>query len=68
MDYNEKLAQLDRHISEHPTDYQAVISRLKVRSDAIEHEIYKRKIYRLKRLAEVRRQLREIDNGEEHKQ
>lgn len=55
MDYAKKLEALDRHISEHPTDYQAVIARLKTRSDAIEHQLYLRKIERLKRVAEYRR-------------
>lgn len=60
MDYNERLENLDKHIAEHPKDYQAVIARLKVRSDAIEHQMYLRKVARLKRVAEFRRQ----NNGE----
>lgn len=59
MDYNERLARLDRHLDEHPTDYQAVISRLKVRSDAIEHEQYMRKVERIKKVAHYRRMLNE---------
>ena len=59
MDYKRKLRRLDEHLAEHPTDYQAVISRMKTRSDAIEHEIYKQKIDRLQRLAEVRKQMKE---------
>ena len=55
MDYTEKLKRLDKHIEEHPTDYQAVISRMKTKSDAIEHQMYLRKIKRLKRVAEYRR-------------
>ena len=47
----------------HPHDYQTVIARVKTISDAYEHELYKRKIYRMKRLAEVRRQLKEIEDG-----
>ena len=54
MDYNKRLQSLDRHIAEHPTDYQAVIARFKVRSDAIEHQMYLKKIARLKRIAEYR--------------
>ena len=61
MDYAKKLEALDRHISEHPTDYQAVIARLKTRSDAIEHQLYLRKIERLKRVAEYRR----VHNGDQ---
>ena len=59
MDYERKLRRLDEHLAEHPSDYQAVISRLKVRSDAIEHQIYMRKIDRLKRIAEVKKQVKE---------
>lgn len=55
MDYTEKLKRLDKHIEEHPTDYQAVIARMKTKSDAIEHQMYLRKIKRLKRVAEYRR-------------
>lgn len=56
MDYAQRLKNLDAHIAEHPKDYQAVIARLKVRSDAIEHEMYLRKINRLKRIAKFRRE------------
>lgn len=59
MDYNKRLASLDRHLEEHPTDYQAVISRLKIRSDAIEHEQYQRKIERIKKIAYYRRMMNE---------
>ena len=59
MDYERKLRRLDEHLAEHPSDYQAVISRLKARSDAIEHQIYMRKIDRLKRIAEVKKQVKE---------
>lgn len=55
MDYNERLAKLDKHIAEHPKDYQASIARLKTYSDAVEHQMYLRKIARLKRVAEFRR-------------
>ena len=55
MDYNDRLAKLDKHIAEHPTDYQASISRLKTYSDAVEHQMYLRKIERLKRVAEFRK-------------
>ena len=56
MDYNERLERLDRHIEEHPKDYQAVIGRMKCYSDAIEHQMYLRKIERLKRVAKFRRE------------
>lgn len=56
MDYTQRLENLDAHIAEHPTDYQAVIARLKVRSDAIEHQMYLKRIERLKRVARYRRE------------
>ena len=66
MDYTKKLEQMDNHLREHPKDYQTVISRMKVASDAYDYELKQRRNYRLKRLAEVRRQMREIENGSEH--
>ena len=54
-DMNEKIRNLERHIANHPKDYQAVIGLVKARSDAIEHSLYQRKITRLKRVAEFRR-------------
>ena len=62
MDYNKRLKRLDEHLKEHPTDYQASISRLKTYSDAIEHEMYLRKVARLKRLAEFRRMKNEQES------
>ena len=59
MDYIKKLEQIDAHLAEHPKDYQAVIGRMKTYSKVIDHERHLRKIERLKRLAEVRRQLNE---------
>ena len=59
MDYAKKLEKMDVHLHEHPHDYQTVIARLKVASDAYEHERRKRAVMRLKRLHEVRRQIRE---------
>ena len=61
MDYNEKLKRLDNHIARHPKDYQSVIARMKTYSDAVEHDMYLRKIARLKRVAEYRRH----NDGEE---
>lgn len=63
MNYLDKLDSLDKHIEEHPHDYQAVISRLKTASDAYEHQMYLRKVARLKRVAEVRRRLEGEGNG-----
>lgn len=56
MNYVEKLERLDRHLAEHPTDYQASIAKLKTYSDAIEHELYLKKIARAKKVAKYRRE------------
>lgn len=56
MDYNKKLERLDRHLADHPTDYQSVIARMKTYSDAVEHELYLRKVARLKKVAKYRRE------------
>lgn len=55
-DYIKKLEQIDRHLAEHPKDYQASIARLKAYSDAVEHQMYLKRIARLKRVAEFRRE------------
>ena len=66
MNYDKKVANLERHLEEHPTDYQAVIAHLKARSDAIEHRGWLRMVERHKRLAEVRRMRKERQNAEKH--
>lgn len=65
MDYIEKLDKIDAHLAEHPTDYQAVVARLRTISDAYEHQLYERKIARLKRVAEIRERLKGEDNAKE---
>lgn len=59
MDYEKKIQGLRRHLSEHPTDYQAVIGLLKANSDAIEHELYEARIERVQKVAEYRRKYNE---------
>ena len=61
MDYADKLDRLDKHLMRHPKDYQSVIARMKTYSKAVEHKTYLRKIARLKRIAEYRRE----DDGSE---
>lgn len=56
MDYRKKLEQIDRHLAEHPKDYQASIAKLKTYSDAVEHEMYLKKVERLKNVARYRRE------------
>lgn len=51
---SEKIAE---HLKTHPTDYQSVISLYKARSKEIEQRIGKRRIERLKRIAEWRERL-----------
>lgn len=51
---SEKIAE---HLKMHPTDYQSVISLYKTRSKEIEQGIGKRRIERLKRIAEWRERL-----------
>lgn len=58
-----KADRLATHLQEHPKDYQAVIANLKVKSDLIEHKRYLEVIRRKKRIAEVRRQRKEIHDG-----
>lgn len=60
MDYAAKLDRLDKHIKEHPKDYQSVVARMKTYSDAVEHGMYLRRVERMRRLAEIRRK----KNGE----
>lgn len=55
MNYIKKLEQLDAHLEENPKDYQAVIARLKTRSNAIAHARKHEMDARLKRVAEIRR-------------
>lgn len=56
MDYIEKLERLDKHLAEHPTDYQSVIARMKTYSDAVEHSFYLRRIERLKKVERYRKE------------
>lgn len=66
MDYTEKLNRMDEHLRQHPNDYQTVISRLKTASKAYDYRKKKEADYRLKRVAEVRRQLKELQRGKEN--
>jgi len=59
MTDQEKIENLDRHLKEHPTDYQAVIHRLKVVSNGIDYAQRKKQNERLKKVAEYRRMLDE---------
>ena len=63
MDYAERIERLNEHIREHPKDYQAVIAMLKTKSDAYEHTMHLRRIERLQRVAEIRKQRKENTYG-----
>lgn len=54
---SERLERLSEHIREHPSDYQAVISFYKLRSKEIEHEIWLKRIPKLRLIAKCRRKL-----------
>lgn len=56
MDYIDRLQRLDKHLAEHPKDYQSVIARMKTYSDAVEHELYLKRVARLKKVAKYRRE------------
>ena len=56
MDYADKLERLDAHIKQHPKDYQSVIARMKTFSDAVEHEMYLKRIERIKKVERYRKQ------------
>ena len=56
---NDKIGKLERHITEHPHDYQAVIGLLKARSDEIDRMIHDEKNRKLQKLAKVRREYNE---------
>lgn len=64
MDYEEKIKKMNEHLSEHPADYQTVISLLKVNSKRISHERKVRQDMRSRRVAEMRRRLEEEDADE----
>ena len=65
MEIEEKLYQLHKHIENHPSDYQAVIAEVKMRSDLIEHQAYLRQVDRLKRVAEIRKERKEHEKQRE---
>ena len=52
--YLPKVKRLQKHVIEHPNDYQAVVALLKAKSDEIEHRMYLKRIERLKKLSKVR--------------
>lgn len=61
----ERVERLEKHLQEHPTDYQAVIAYMIARSDMIEHQSYQRMIERKKRVAEIRKKRKEMHDAKE---
>lgn len=55
----DRLERLSRHLEDHPSDYQARIALLKIRSDVIEYSLRQRRNAKLKRVAEIRRKYNE---------
>lgn len=53
---------MNEHLARHPNDYQTVISRMKINSDAIDHKRKQSRNERLARLAEIRRARRKRHN------
>lgn len=58
MDYEAKVRKLDKHLSEHPKDYQSVIALLKANSDRIADKRRKKAIEKVRQVAEIRRERR----------
>lgn len=55
MDYVKKLEQIDKHLAEHPKDYQSVIARMKTFSDAVDNDIHNRRVARMKKVMKYMR-------------
>ncbi|MDH6364641.1 ribosomal protein S15P/S13E [Enterococcus sp. PF1-24] len=58
--YFEKAAEIEAHLAQHPTDYQASIALLKMRSQGYDYQVKQESIKRKKAAAQVRRMM----NGE----
>ena len=67
MDYVKKLDRMDEHLKRHPHDYQTVIARFKTASEAYDYVKKKQRDERLKRLAEIKKKLREEDEAHGYK-
>lgn len=63
MEIKERLAKLEKHIGEHPADYQAVIACVKLHSDMIDHERRQREILELRHIAEIRKRRKNEEQG-----
>lgn len=61
MEYKDKLEKMEKHLREHPKDYQSVISYIKTRSDAIDHDTEKRNNERRKKLEGIKLNIVNVD-------
>lgn len=61
----DRLRRLETHVKNHPTDYQSVISLLKLRSEVIEKQRKQSQIEHLRKVAAYRKMLKERENGRE---
>lgn len=59
MNYDKKIVRMEKHLKEHPADYQTKISLMKSKSKRIDARRHQMQIVRLKKVAEARRKLRE---------
>lgn len=60
---DDRLRRLETHVRNHPTDYQSVISLLKLRSKAIEKQRKQKQIKHLRKVAAYRKMLKEEGHG-----
>lgn len=56
-----RVANLHRHVAEHPADYEAVIAELKLRSDLIDRVRREEANERLKEVARIRKRRRDAE-------
>ena len=64
MDYEKKITNMRKHLSDNPADYQTVISLLKLNSKRISHERKVKQDMRSRRVAEMRKMLKENEDDE----
>ena len=58
--YEERIKRMERHLSMHPTDYQAVIRMLKEKSNLIVARREKHRNLMRQRIAHFRKETREV--------
>lgn len=58
MDYEQRIADMENHLAEHPKDYQTVIALLKMKSKKIEHDMKDIRNQKLQKVAHARAMLK----------